>query len=578
MRELPGALSDPLRAIEPLPGVTPALSGVPYFFVRGAPPSNVGYYFDGMRLPALFHALGGPSVVHPGLVESVELFAGPYPVEYGRHAGGIVVARSTEPAAQAHGELSLRATDSSALIDAPLGSATSLTLSGRYSYANPVLQLFAPEMSVEYQDYQARATHRLSARTRVSVLAFGAHDALTRRDDDGKERTTYGVDFHRVVLRLDTATARSSLRVQTLGGWDHSLARDGSVSVEDALSETRADWQYAATRELTLRSGASFGVDRYGLSVSEVDDPNAARDYAERFPTRVETVVGAYLACDVRLGGVTFTPGVRSDVYSSRGEQAVGVDPRLSAEYRLNRAVSVRAAVGIAHQPPASSIPSPGLNPTLAGGLQRAVQHSYAVRLRLPAQVSLDVGVFQSALFNLTDSVGETRARESDQSITETTRSLGWARGFELLLKRSLTRKLGGFLSYTLSQSKRAVGRLELPSSYDRRHVLSAALGYHWGAGISSGVRGSFYTGIPADVAYAEAARNPPRTAPYFRLDFRTEKRWEWGQRYHLSVVLEVVNATLNREALRKSCDAYDCREQRIGPITIPNLGIEAGF
>jgi hypothetical protein len=29
---------------------------------------------------------------------------------------------------------------------------------------------------------------------------------------------------------------------------------------------------------------------------------------------------------------------------------------------------------------------------------------------------------------------------------------------------------------------------------------------------------------------------------------------------------------------LRKSCDAYDCREQRIGPITIPNLGIEAGF
>ena len=54
------------------------------------------------------------------------------------------------------------------------------------------------------------------------------------------------------------------------------------------LTETRADWQYAVTRELTLRSGASFGVDRYGLGLSNVDDPDAARDYAERFPARVK--------------------------------------------------------------------------------------------------------------------------------------------------------------------------------------------------------------------------------------------------------------------------------------------------
>src|SRR5262245_18365648 len=72
--QLPGALGDPPLAIEALPGVTPTLSGVPYFFVRGAPPGDVGYFFDGVRLPALFHALGGPSVVHPGSIETVELF------------------------------------------------------------------------------------------------------------------------------------------------------------------------------------------------------------------------------------------------------------------------------------------------------------------------------------------------------------------------------------------------------------------------------------------------------------------------------------------------------------------------
>ncbi|MEI9949386.1 MAG: hypothetical protein WDO74_10485 [Pseudomonadota bacterium] len=32
---------------------------LPFFFVRGAPPGNVGYFLDGIRVPLLFHiALG----------------------------------------------------------------------------------------------------------------------------------------------------------------------------------------------------------------------------------------------------------------------------------------------------------------------------------------------------------------------------------------------------------------------------------------------------------------------------------------------------------------------------------------
>src|SRR4051812_31444598 len=43
-RELPGAFGDPLRAVESEPGVTPIVSGLPYFFVRGAPPASVGIF------------------------------------------------------------------------------------------------------------------------------------------------------------------------------------------------------------------------------------------------------------------------------------------------------------------------------------------------------------------------------------------------------------------------------------------------------------------------------------------------------------------------------------------------------
>jgi TonB-dependent receptor-like protein len=578
VRQLPGALADPLRAIEALPGVTPTLSGVPYFFVRGAPPGDVGYFFDGIRLPALFHALGGPSVVHPGLIESVELFPGPYPVDYGRFAAAAVVARAAAPTPEARGELALRATDSSALLDTPLDADTNLTLSGRYSYANPVLHLFASDMDVEYWDYQARVQRRLSARDRLSVLAFGAHDALTDLND-GKLRTLYGIDFHRVAVRYDHELPRGSVRLQTLGGWDRSLARDGDVEVTDASTELRLDAEQELGRSIRGRAGASVGYDRYALDTARLDDRDAGRRYREQFPSRTDSVASAYVALDLEIGrDISVTPGLRVDAYASRGKHALGVDPRVQAEYRVNSRFTLRSGFGVAHQPPASSVPSPGLNPTLGGGLQTGVQYSYGFRVRLPSQVGLEVTLFQTALLNLSDSIGQSRVDDVEARVTEDTRGLGRARGVELLLKRSLTRKLGGFLSYTLSSSERSVARAHVPSSFDRRHVLGAALGYDWGRGYRSGVRATVYSGIVADVAYLEAARNPPRTTPFYRIDLRTEKRFLLGERRYLSLVFELVNATLNREVLSASCSAYVCKQRRVGPITIPNLAIEAGF
>ena len=56
--------------------------------------------------------------------------------------------------------------------------------------------------------------------------------------------------------------------------------------------------------------------------------------------------------------------------------------------------------------------------------------------------------------------------------------------------------------------------------------MLSGALGYRFGSGFRAGARGTFYTGVPADVAYLAAALDPPRTTPFYRIDVRLEKRW----------------------------------------------------
>lgn len=66
-----------VRYVEPVAAPAPTNeSQPPFFYVRGAPPGNLGYFIDGVRVPYLFRIGFGPSVIHPGLVERVELYPG----------------------------------------------------------------------------------------------------------------------------------------------------------------------------------------------------------------------------------------------------------------------------------------------------------------------------------------------------------------------------------------------------------------------------------------------------------------------------------------------------------------------
>src|SRR5262249_27057749 len=150
---------DPFRAIDALPGVTPLASGIPFFYVRGSPPGNVGYFIDGIRVPLLYHLGLGPSVVHPAIMDRVDLYSGGYPAQFGRYAGAIVSGEPREPAPGWHGEANIRIVDAGAMVEAPLPNDTgSFFAAGRYSYTAGLLSLISSTLSLGYWDYQARLT------------------------------------------------------------------------------------------------------------------------------------------------------------------------------------------------------------------------------------------------------------------------------------------------------------------------------------------------------------------------------------------------------------------------------------
>src|SRR5690606_29879259 len=73
---VPGSSGDVVRVVESLPGVGRSTAGSGQLVVWGAAPGDTRIYVDGVPIPRLYHEGGLRSVVHPSLVDGLELSPG----------------------------------------------------------------------------------------------------------------------------------------------------------------------------------------------------------------------------------------------------------------------------------------------------------------------------------------------------------------------------------------------------------------------------------------------------------------------------------------------------------------------
>ncbi len=625
VRELPGAFGDPFRAIEALPGVTPIVSGVPFFFVRGAPPGNVGYFIDGIRVPYLYHVGLGPSVIHPGLVKQVDLFSGGYPAPFGRFMGGIVSGLTKDPSAELRGEAQVRLVDAGAMVEAPFDNGRGQVLiGGRYSYTLLLLSLFAPNAILSYWDYQARISYELTPRDRISVFSFGSRDLLGEERPDGTTLTAFNAAFHRVDLRYDRRiSSRSTVRTAITLGLDRTIGGEDDVFIDSQQVRSRIEVHSQISKKLTLNAGADWFVETFETQfndddsepldagtepdpgqpapgqpgipepppgpepVVEEDNGPGAQQLNDLFSKRTDVFGGFYAELIWKPEpGVTVTPGIRFDLYTARGNAALGVDPRLAARFDVTKTLRLVHAFGVAHQRPSFVVPLPGFQPaTLKKGLQRSLQYSSGIEADLPMAFTGSLTLFQNAFFNMTDLIGSADFGGDSDDDDLDKRVLGRTYGLELMVRRSLSKRIGGYIAYTLSRSTRSSGRRSVLSNFDRPHVFNGAIAFNLGKRWRLGSRLTLYSGIPGQTTPSEvsiegvtAVVDSSRLPPFWRIDWRLEKRWRLGKRGYWAFVAEVLNTTLNKEVLNRDCNFQGCQDQEIGPVTIPSLGLEARF
>ena len=636
VRQLPGSFGDAFRAIEALPGVIPIVSGLPYFLVRGAPPGDTGFYIDEVRVPALFHLGVGAAVIHPGLVDRVDLYPGAYPAHYGRFTGGILDGTVLPFPDKTHVELSLRLIDAGALVAVPFdGGRGEVMVSGRFGYPGPLLKAVAAivdpqaKVDLQYWDYQVRARWQFTPRDEIGAFVFGSYDLLSASG------TALDVQFHRVDLRWDHRTsATGRLRLALTLGYDELGASQteeiggavelgsGTASVSTTSTSTtkirsgtvglRSEWSENVAPTAEIRVGADAVFEPYDVAVPGLSPVGGlsgvlANDglptvneqgLVKGFP-QTDFTSGAYAELTWRpTTRLEVLPGLRTDVFTSRypsqtgagqvsAQARVALDPRLTVRWHVLPSVALVSALGVAHQPSNIPLPSPGLNfSQLARGLQTAYQYSEGVELKLPWQFSANADVFMHDYTGLADYYdvcpqGQTTCTFGGRSI-----------GLEVLLRRKLTERITGWLSYTLSRVERdatflAEGSthpvwIQRLSEFDRTHVFNAVLALDLGKRWRAGARVEAYSGLPYNNQSALSDAPPDaRGPPFVRLDVRLEKSWrQFGGT--MTFVFEWLNALLQKESIGTTCsagftsDSVRCTPTQLPiPITFPSVGLE---
>ncbi|MBZ0121994.1 MAG: TonB-dependent receptor, partial [Sandaracinaceae bacterium] len=572
--------------------------GLPFFYLRGAPPAGTVFYYDSIPLPALFHLGPGASVVHPRMLGDIQIVSGVPSARYGRLSGGLIVGDGPPPLTEGFvAEAEARLTDVSAYAHGRADDVEG-SIAARYGFPGLIASAFVPSLDIQFADYQLRAQLRLDRARRLELVGLGSFDLFASNSYVGFQVLSYATTtllFHRGELRYVESRGDMEAGIALRVGHDRGTNEDASTRLEvDAAGAGARAWM--ALRQGTFR--LRIGTEHYANTGEIAGPPVAHPILGLAAGRRGRTTLAVY-------GELTWQPwpeleiagGTRADVYIDPGALYASADPRLRVEWRPDRALSVHGAAGLTHQPSIYVLPLPALNELPARpGLQNVAQSEIGATIRArhaDVEVTLDVRGYLHRFENMVveDFIDTGILRFCDSSLScrdfEGDVRLGWTSwGAELDGRASLGRHVSARLAYTLGflDADPLLGFVEYTPSQDVQHILHAVLALDTGVGLTVGLRGFLRSGEVRGFNRLDPIRGPIRTEhrlPWWgRLDAMIAFAWDAGWA-RLRASLDWVNVlfALGGPPIDLVCDSTDTCTLRTGPaIPLPSLGLRGTF
>lgn len=624
LTSIPGTFGDPIRVIQTLPGVQRSPFGLGVVLVRGSNPDDTGIFVDGHEVPAVFHFLGGPSIFNAEMLDSLDLYPGGFPGRFGRHHGG-AIALELRPTKSdgVHGSAKVDFIDSGAYIRGPVTENLSIAFAGRRSYIDAFLGFVLPDpgpgaqriVTPIYYDYAGRLDYNLKANGRLGLFVIGSSDSLRVLDSNANEEVSTDlstrVRFLRVIgsyvrslggdlkLTLSPAWGRDSLTFT--GAQAEATGPFSSIGIVNSSLSYRMRIHGRIDERLTLDTGldvfaratkyeALLPLDDSLISSSGVDIPPS-----QFFRGAATTGLGAYIDMGIDVTKrLKLIPSLRLDSYLIEGQQLYSTDPRLVARYRLNQEWTVKGYIGRFSQPPQpEAVDSRFGNPDV--GMEHAMHYGLGYEFKPNRLWSVDSEIYYIRREDLVVFTDDLVVNDDGtfSYVNFINGGLRTSMGFEIMIKRQLTERAFGWLSYTYSKSRQRNfgGERFLPTAFDQPHVLNAVASYKPGKGFELGVRFQMASGradtpvigstYDADSGSYDPLLGPSRsvrTPTFKQIDVRAEKVWLYNT-WSLGLYIDIINVAnfKNAEAIE-----YDYRYRKSAPITsfpiLPTLGIRGNW
>ena len=601
-----GTGGDVIKVVENLPGVARSAVGSGQLVVWGAGSADTRVYVEGVHIPSLYHEGGYRSVIHSDLVKNVELQPGGYGSTYGRGLGGVVVVGLKRLAADGyHGSANLDAIDAAASLRGNVGKKWRFQAAGRRSHLDTVLRgvssqdvgQFVP--IPRFWDAQFRLGYTPSDDESVEFGAMLSSDSINRSlvEADPQDNKTnlkesgfqrfymsyqrsladggnvsvvpyFGTDRIDQTIKYGDIPAQLSNRTKVFGFRASHTASAGKNLATTAGLDTEFTWSQLNRQGSITTPPREGDILVFGQMPS--DQVNA-----DQWSTMIGGIA-PYGELDISLFDekLHIVPGMRFEptlVGGSRiqparsGQPPVGyynesapVEPRLAMRYAASSRISLRAAVGIYHQPPLPDDLSTVFgNPQL--GLSRAWHAVLGSNFRLSKPVSVEITGFW---VDQGDLVTRSPLPSPLQSQALIQGGLGRAYGTQFLIRHDPSHRLFGWLSYTIMRSQRTDGgsREWRLFDFDQTHVFTALASYDLGRGFEVGGRFRYATGYPRTpvVGATYDARidayqplfgphNSIRIPAFVQADLRFAKKFDLGERTHAELYLDIQNVTYRK-------------------------------
>ncbi|MEO8706400.1 MAG: TonB-dependent receptor, partial [Kofleriaceae bacterium] len=621
LTSVPGTFGDPIRVIQTLPGVQRAPFGLGLLLVRGSNPDDTGIYVDGHEVPSVFHFLGGPSIFNAEMLESLDLYPGGFPARFGRHHGGAVALelRSTKSDG-IHGSAKVDFIDAGGYIRAPITKKLSIAFAGRRSYIDAFLGFVLPEpapgaqriVTPIYYDYSTRIDYDLGGDNgKLGLFVIGSSDTLRVLDADPGEQTSTdlssAVRFFRVIgnytrslggdlkLTLSPAWGRDTLTFT--GAQAEAAGPFTSVDIVNSTLSYRARAFGRIDKYLTLDTGLDLlsRVTRYEALVP-IDDNLINSDGIDVPPSQIFRGaailgLGAYIDLGIDITKkLKLVPSLRLDSYLIEGQDKYSADPRLVAKYAVDSMWTIKGYIGEFSQPPApEAVDERFGNPKV--GIEHATHFGLGYELKPAKLWSIDSEIYYVRRRNVVVFTDDIISNDDGTFSYVNFKNTGRrdSLGFEVMIKRAISERVFGWLSYTYSKS---VQKFDddadfVKTAFDQSHIMNAVASWKPGKGFELGARFQLATGRPdtpvigatydADRGTYDAItgeRRSIRTPTFRQLDVRAERVWLYNT-WSIGVYIDIINVTNTKNV---EATEYDYRFRHSAPITsfpiLPTLGV----